>query len=490
MDRLSAHPFGLGPSIFDFSRARGHWSLLGLLLVLFVNFVWLSGHDEQRIAEVLFLFAAGALLAFQGGPACALRRAGRRICIGLGIFFTTGAISSSLAFSPSHAVYEWGSLLLLTMMALAIAGSLARSPSAIVPVLRVFCAIAAAYAFEIVVIYFSVWALGNQPDVNAFSPGFNNRRHFNHVETVGLPLLMLAYMLTPAASRLRWLWMATASIWWAVLFVDAGRGTMVALAAGCVVLVAVQRHAALSMLRAMILGALAGIAVYLLFFWAAPKAMGLQPFGVLSGMVERSVNDPASARQFLWKRALELIGAHPWLGVGPLHFAHYAAPLRVGSHPHDWILQIGVEWGIPALLALCFTLALAARGLWRARTRLQPTDTAGQNMLSAWVLIGTAALVDGLVSGTIVMPQSQLMLVLYAGCAIGWAWSLKAPADGACAPWHGAVASSVVLAAMLALAYGMAPQFADKLAHNKPTAAEVQANGTVLWPRQWLLGYF
>jgi O-antigen ligase len=483
----------LGPqgAVRQYVSAGAPWFAYGLLSVILLNYVQNSGHDLQRILEVLFLCGGGLALSYLAGRTAILAHTSPGVKGVLAFFFGAGIISSAFALSPVRATYEVGSLLLLLLMALAAADGFARNPAALPRAVQMFGVIAALYTLKIVAVYISVWISQIQPGTGHFTPGFDNFRHFNHAETVGLPLLMLAWLLAPRGSRLRWLWMATAAVWWAVLYLTAGRGSMVGLAAGCVALLAARGRSALPVLRAMLVSAIIGAAVYVLFFVQAPKAMGMLPFGELARMVERSVTDPSSGRTYLWKLALSLIEAHPWLGVGPLHFAHEGAQLRFGAHPHDWILQVGAEWGLPALIALCTALALAGRGLLAAGARVDKHDRANQDMVAAWVLIGAAVLVDGLVSGSLVMPQSQLVIALYIGCAAGWTWSRHPHAHTAATRAQGLALSVIAIAAVAALAYGVAPQFTDKLANRPQTAAEAKANGTeVPWPRQWLWGYF
>lgn len=95
-----------------------------------------------------------------------------------------------------------------------------------------------------------------------------------------------------------------------------------------------------------------------------------------------------------------------------------------GAHPHNWVLQVGSEWGLPALFFLCLLLVLAFQRLCRLRTALPEGQEA---TLTAWLVAGGAILVDGLFSGLIVMPVSQLWIALYLGCAWGWVASCSLP---------------------------------------------------------------
>jgi hypothetical protein len=82
-----------------------------------------------------------------------------------------------------------------------------------------------------------------------------------------------------------------------------------------------------------------------------------------------------NVRLDIWGRALEIVAAHPFLGVGVGGFGRYAEPVFLPfsavrpGHAHNLFLNVAAESGVPALAALlaglvCLSLALA-RGLRR-----------------------------------------------------------------------------------------------------------------------------
>nr|WP_307728141.1 O-antigen ligase family protein [Massilia terrae] len=483
---MSEIPVSAPTNAFATVRVQGLPYAYGLVLAICLNFMQTGGHDRQRVIELILLFAGGCALAYRSPSLW--DRTDARVRGTLSVFFALGLLSGVFAFSPRHSLYEVTSLFLLLLSGLAISDALAQERGSLSHVLHAFGAVAALYALKIVCIYVSVWLLTAIPDSGDFTPGFSNIRHLNHVQTIALPLLVLLYTLTPAVSRLRALWMTTLAVWWSVLFATGGRGTEVGLIAATLITFILRRRAAWPFLRVLILSCVIGAIVYVLGFVLAPMMMGRAPFGEAGAMLARTMANPSSGRTFLWKHAFELITAHPMLGVGPLHFAHERAG---AAHPHDWMVQIAAEWGLPALLAFSIALFFSFRGLWRRRTSIAATDTLNQNFLSAWLLIGAALLIDASVSGSIVMPQSQLMIVLYIACATGWTWSFNMVARPSPSGMVKLVSPLVVIAAALTLAYVIAPQFVDKATDAEPTAAEIAANGTVeWWPRLWRAGYF
>jgi O-antigen ligase len=206
--------------------------------------------------------------------------------------------------------------------------------------------------------------------------------------------------------------------------------------------------------------------------------------------MQRTAADPTSGRHALWRLGFDLIAAHPFLGAGPHHFAHHGATVGSGAHPHNFIVQIGAEWGLPALLCLLGAIGLGMRALARSGARIAQADLGGQQTLAVLLAAGAAILVDGVFSGVIVMPQSQMAIVLYLGCAAGWVRSLdQAAAPRAGTPLHW-LTRGLALAALCGLAFAVAPSVAGHASHAPLTPAEQAVNHHMYWPRLWAAGYF
>lgn len=280
------------------------------------------------------------------------------------------------------------------------------------------------YVFNVALVYVWVLQSGMQPDVSEFIVGFTNYRFFNHVQTISFPLLGLLTLRSgqksAAAKNPAPYWWVLLSLWWMLLLVSAGRGTFVGILTGMIMVIFWRGRQALPWCRIMLLSAMAGLAAYGVFFLLLPMLMGLQPFWFLNEIVERSIANPSSSRGALWQRAIEMTMSHPLLGAGPLHFAHYGRDINNGAHPHNWPLQIAAEWGIPALLCLSAVIFIAFRKLLGSARMIALNDLKNQAVLTTWLATGIAILTDGLVSGLIVMPSSQLWIVIYIGCAWGW----------------------------------------------------------------------
>ena len=150
---------------------------------------------------------------------------------------------------------------------------------------------------------------------------------------------------------------------------------------------------------------LAGI--YLLARWrpkwllALPILLALAYLGAPSLVRERlhlamhPTQEPAlSIRLEMWRVAVRMIRAHPWVGVGPNNIEQvydlYLPPGKtpeVGyhSHFHNDYLQFGAERGLPCLVAWLWLMAALGWYTWKLRRQLSTQRWIADASLAAWV---------------------------------------------------------------------------------------------------------
>jgi len=451
-------------------------------------------HDNQRIVEVVCASLSGiTVIAGLFRSNLILRSCNNRVICLLTAFFLLGLASGIRAYSPRYAFFEWANFLLIFGASCLIAFEIAANGDAMLDQILRLCGLGCAfYIFVAIIVYVVLINAGGQPSNAVFIPGFDNYRFFNHVQTITLPLLGL-WTCRSGVGKQKTFAVGVTSIWWTLLFVSAGRGTFIGLLAGICVTWFYLRKDALPWCRVMLRSALIGSGAYLAFYVLIPLSLGLQPFGFLFIVVERTMGDPGSGRWHLWTRAWEIMLAHPWLGAGPLHFAHFGRDIQNGAHPHNWVLQIACEWGIPALLCLVIAIALGLKRLLSVRQYLDPTDVKNHLTLAAWLTIGVAILVDGLVSGLIVMPTSQLWIALYIGCAWGWTVSMTPATQTTILRLPMTVrigGGAILLTSIYFLANGLWPEIRNLPAYEEQTLQKDLYPNPAFWPRIWLGGYF
>lgn len=465
-------------------------------LVFFPLVAGASRYDNQRLLELLCAVVAGLVVvgrAVTGRlPLVVLHR---HTAVLLGSFSLLGLLSSAYAYSLRHALLEWANLLLLLGVAWLIAGEIQRGGDAALDRLLRFCGLGCAvYLLVEIGVYAAVMRAGGQPATESFIFGFDNYRFFNHIQTVSLPLLGLLATRTLDGAHRRFWWAVTA-LWWTLLFLSAGRGTALGLAAGLTGAAFFSSSAGRRWCLSMALAAVYGLVVYLVFFAAIPVWGGLQPIGLFFAVVERSFESPASGRLLLWSRALDMVATHPWLGSGPLHFAHAARDLRAGADPHNWLLQVASEWGVPALVLLVAVLFRAIRTLAKALRPLLGDTIPAQPTATALLVAGIAVVVDGSVSSLIAVAASQLWTAVYLGMAWGWVASRRNAPHAASKQVALGTRLAVMACAMgllVALVWGVWPEL-QNLSGLRAEALRLSPDAgasPVFWPRIWLHGYF
>lgn len=461
--------------------------MLGMPLVPGAGF-----HDNQRIIEILCV-ALSAIIFSQSRNLSIKKIYDSQQNWLITFFFLFGLISCAAAYSPRYAFFEWANFLLLFGVSRLIALEISIQGEGLLnKILKLCCWGCASYVFIEIIIYVAVIKVGYQPSNSMLFFGFDNYRFFNHVQTITLPLLGLFISLSKNERQKILAW-SVASTWWGLLFVSAGRGTFVGIVVGMCVAWLCFGKDFLPWCCVMLRSALIGLGIYFLFYVLVPMSLGMQPFGLMFSIVGRTFGNPDSSRWPLWVRAWEIMITHPWLGAGPLHFAHFGRAVQGGAHPHNWVLQIASEWGIPALLCLATAIILGLKKLLAVRQYLSPTDKSNRLTLAALLTAAVAILVDGLVSGLIVMPISQLWIAVYIGFTWGWV-TLMIPIRAETTSRLSTMARIYRLASALVLicflGNGLWPEISNLPLHEEQNLQKNLYADPIFRPRIWRAGYF
>jgi O-antigen ligase len=434
-----------------------------------------SGHDLARAAQVALGLACA--LACVGQPPPWPRWATAPLAAGAAL-----ALAAVLmAPLPAMALRE----LALSLGLIAVVALIATVPGTARIGLRVVVVVATAlYVTVILLIVITVIASGSTPSRIDLFIGYDNLRFYNHVQTVAMPLT-LAAAAWPGLPR-AWRWMAA----WAgvgngvLLFVAAGRGTFIALVVAAVVVLGLVGRRAWPVVRRLALVLAAGAALFALLFLVWPWwAHGTQPPMADYGAARLGSDQ---SRLYLWHAAWQQILQAPWLGVGPMHYAHI--PNAKAAHPHNVVLQVAAEWGLPMAL-LCIATATGLFAKLIQAVRRQDLDPASGRVGMALALGCVAVAADGLVSGNFVMPVSQVWIAVLVGCSLAW-WRQHGAAHkpGVRSMLPGRVAAVLVLVSQLWLVVQVAPEVLDLPAHLQQTMEHFPRES--MQPRFWSIGRF
>ncbi len=346
--------------------------------------------------------------------------------IGILLFFGWGLISSLLAPMPKFAFMEVGFyglawIIIVTVATLRIWHG-AAFDRWILTILMIICG---AYGVYLLTTDVQLWFLGAGKGVDPtveqnmlLAPSFMNVRFFANMISFSLPLIVLPSLLFCDHPRpLRWIYFAISVLWWYALILNHCQTLWLEWVVIPVVVLAWFRSAGFLWLKQHVKAAVCGSILYVLLTivipWFLPSGVSAPP---LAGTDD--------GRLALWWYTLKMIVHHPVFGVGPLHFAYYENKITQVAHPHNSVLLLAVEWGIPAALLL---LSLIGWGLvkWVKYYRLSPVVDINRIKYIALSAAFLGGAIDSLLSGVMVMPLSQLMMMLTVGWMLGVYYSGK-----------------------------------------------------------------
>jgi putative inorganic carbon (hco3(-)) transporter len=243
--------------------------------------------------------------------------------------------------------------------------------------------------------------------------GFSNIRSFNQYQLWSLAFLSLPLLSFEFKNKRTYVYLQLALVfWWVLLFYSASRGVLLAWLIGILFTAAIYQRLAWPFIKLQLLQISAGFLSYQILFKLIPA---LNHSTLVVGSITRETTEDRLA---LWQQAWILIKAFPILGAGPMHFAWYS---KTNGHPHNSLLQLACEWGLPATFII---LAITGYGLYHWFKKFNATNIKTQSKLDQnLVLILLFTIVSNaaysLVDGVIVMPISQVLMFTFIGLMIG-----------------------------------------------------------------------
>lgn len=373
-----------------------------------------SWHDQQRLLELLLLsfILLHEVITRNNESFCNVNNKTRYVFYAL---ITLAITSSYLAISPRHALIElslFSGLAYLTLFVI----RLYRKNNLLL-IKRLTYTLWVSILLYMVSFYVGyITATIFKAPVTWPNPltGFSSIRSFNQYQLWTLGLITLPLLAFDFKSTRTRNWLHSGLIlWWVLLFYSASRGALLAWGLGIFFTALVYRKLAWPFIRLQLSHITLGFFSYQILFQLVPYLRGS---AVVTGTVMR---DTTSDRIELWSQCINLIQNHPFFGVGPMHFAWHS---NTSAHPHNSVLQIMAEWGLPAALLI---LAVAGYGLvcWLKKfniSSLQTKTKLDRNLVVVlfFNLIANAAY--SLVDGVIVMPISQVLMFTIIGLMIGY----------------------------------------------------------------------
>ena len=488
----------LSPRLFKTTLASN-----GLLLLLLCAYIVLTPslnllpvlgrYDEKRLLECLLLLFAGLNLLSHVKMNSAWIEQVQQLAIStrllLGSMILIGLISSLTSTEPGRALLEVSLFLLLFTASIQVAvlrrmlgPDFDRFVANALMLASGFSLVAFATALSAAVIE-QVPLLHWDLFVN-----FSHIRFFSQFQSWTLPLIVLPLLLNikPTGMRL-WLPLFLAGIWWFLLLSSGTRGTTLGLLVASVLTAVVFGRRAMPWFKWQGLALLVGLTLYIFVFMLPSLIGNIDTNAVEKGTLGRSLTN-SSGRIHLWQAALTMIHDHPWLGVGPMHYA-CGVTNGIAAHPHNAVLQIAAEWGIPAaLLVVLLVLRGTLEWIRLARQELNTGRSASTGIYPALLASLITAATHALFSGVIVMPLSQVSMVLVIGWMLGIYTAIRPQSSetGLLTTSRHRIWLVIPALAVIGLVAGISPDlmhFGEYL-----NTTHVPDNSTIYMPRFWQQG--
>jgi len=430
-----------------------------------------SWFDEQRIV-LLVALAVAALFARVLRPAPT-----NKAMALLAAALTLGLLNATFAPRPYVALVEWSVYCLMALLTLS--ASATQKSTAETTVALAGTIIPTAYVSGVMANCVSALLLDFPVGAETLLVGFSNPRFPAQLQVLTIPLLPLAMQRAPTAFW-RVCLTIVAALWWMCFIGSGSRTGWIAISAAAVVMVFFGAEGR-RWLKWQLVFAVTGALLWgFLFHWlpallsvtAAPETGRFSDFASVG------------ARWKLWRISVESALAHPFLGLGPMHFAY--VDNGDGAHPHNFWLQLAAEWGIPAALLIgAVTVGFFVR-LWRtARVEADPTmKRIGVAMVAVVLAWGVGTMSDGYM----VIPTSQVMSTAVLMLAVMWlrlaSPSIAPSPKGRLTPAIWTIFCAIALAVLALLP---TTEFGQPTRREQAWRAEHP--GAFMWPRFWQQGW-
>ncbi|OGT27049.1 MAG: hypothetical protein A3I77_02360 [Gammaproteobacteria bacterium RIFCSPLOWO2_02_FULL_42_14] len=346
---------------------------------------------------------------------------------GITLFLYFGIVSSIFAKIPAAAFLEWSLYFLLILFSLTIA-IIARSfenKSFYFLLSTLLYIVIAAYLCLIIFSY--THDIENHKVISLF-PFFTDIRFFSQFAIFSvflLPLSDIWFSGKKIIFYLRPILFFLSGAWWTLIILNGSRAFFYSFIISAIIGLIIFRKKILGLAWRQGLSIIIGISVVTVLQFSSIFSNSAHLFHTQTAHISAVNIDTIRTRLALYHYAVQLMIEHPWFGVGPMHFA-YAPPselihaVALAAHPHNFLLMIFVEWGIPAgIIFVSLMLSMLFQLIKRCMFVASNSDCSNDPViLASFTMSLLAGLSCAMVSGVFVMPLSQTMLSVIAGASL------------------------------------------------------------------------
>jgi O-antigen ligase len=413
-------------SIFLISKAFVILVYIGLIVlspsILFIDFI--EAHDAQRVLQLglLSLVLLDAILIYL--TKTGTLQLNSKIRLAFFALLTLSVISAANSIAPRYATIEITIFTALCYLALFTARLYQEKGEQFAKLLTyAICASIIMYLVSFYTGYISALAFGKVLKWPAPFYGFSNIREFQEYQLWTIGLICLPLLTLDIKRSKQILIYLTLAFWWVLLFYAASRGVILAWLVAVIVTAILYKKQAWPFLRIQLINATTGLCAYLVLFktipaWIASTNIATTSTTTSTIITSTIFRETTHDRLDLWKAAYVMIKNFPLFGVGPMHFYFYTPH---GTHPHNSVLQLASEFGLPFTLITLFIVGYSFYHWMRNFNVKQLQTETKQNISLTIVLFFTiiSGIAYSLVEGVIVMPISQVLMVTVIGLMIG-----------------------------------------------------------------------
>ncbi len=331
--------------------------------------------------------------------------------LGWATVFSIGFISSLNAHYPTFAFLEWSWLLALTMLAVLLRNNSDNAHKAIdrliLTTALLSCCMYLVWFWKLnAPIYFE--KPSDEIIRKVTFPGFSNVRFFSDYQSFLLLILPFALLKLSSPGWARAMGTAIIGIFFSLALISGSRSLIFSHLFTHTFLWLTFRSQYNQLLLLQAKSWIVGLIIFLFLTKLLPLLIAGEPSSNL--VVSDIDRTDSSNRILLWELSWEVIKSHPWLGIGPMHFADL--PNSIAAHPHNLIMQFATEWGGPAtgVIIGLITLHLKSRITHLKSQNGVETDTTMQLALSS---AGIALIIQSMVAGTLNYPISQMLGLIF-----------------------------------------------------------------------------
>lgn len=374
------------------------------ILTIMPFFISASFHDSQRLISIaiITLFVPYAIMTHRSWSKQGL--------FGLLVFLSIGFLTIINSLSLFWSTIEFS--LFLSILLFSLSFSKKIDITEIKYFVWIFSLIQAFYILRSMLNYVFIIIANDKLDVWEVIDGFDNIRFYAQFISWTLPFI-IGYLSLKIESKYTFLLLLIASLSFSLVFLTGTRAFILGVFFSSISVFIITPHLGWGYLKYMLMTGSMGLITYVFIVFLIPNFFGIDSQLALDSTINRDLTN-SSGRVEIWTDAITVAFNNPWLGIGPMMTAADGV-LNVVAHPHNFIIQLMAEWGIPCTL-LVITLMTYLVFKWKKLIAQNPSDREPL-ALPITAAFSSAAAVS-LVDGVMVMPVSMMYMALIASVGI------------------------------------------------------------------------